>query len=242
MPTPASAMPTATRQALGDGDQVWRRVGWLEVQGGCGPEGRVGGCCRLLEGQDDTDAHDEAPVVGSRRRPRMDESLPVDGVVGRSDSDRLRTSADRQTMATGGAFEQVGKAKTSGRKADEVLYDWNGGAEGALPDVDRPEPVVATVRAGMRDMMDFQAAPPLGGAMPTSGGDTGGGGGADGVADGVADDGMPAAYKWGPTGQGDRTRPMAKLMMMKRTPGRAVRTSNLPGAPEWSTVQPWVWR
>ena len=40
--------------------------------------------------------------------------------VGRRDSDRLRTSADQQTMAPRGASEQVGKAKTSGRKADKV--------------------------------------------------------------------------------------------------------------------------
>ena len=111
-----------------------------------------------------------------------------------------------------------------------------------MPDVDRPKPVVETARVGMRDLMDFQAALPMGGAMPASEGDTGGGGGADGVADGEADGGMPTAYEWGPTGQGDRTRPMAKPMMMKRSPGRAVRTSNLPEAPEWSTVQPWVWR
>ena len=39
--------------------------------------------------------------------------------VGRC-SDRLRTSADQQTMAPKGASEQVGKAKTSGRTADKV--------------------------------------------------------------------------------------------------------------------------
>ena len=82
--------------------------------------------------------------------------------VGRC-SDRLPISADQQTMAPRGASEQVGKAKTSGRKADQVSYDWNGGAEGALPDVDRPKPVVETARVGMRDLMDFQAALPVGG-------------------------------------------------------------------------------
>ena len=53
----------------------------------------------------------------------------------------------------------------SGREADQVRFDRNGGAEMALPDVDRPEPVVATARVGMRDLMDFQAA------LPVAGGD-----------------------------------------------------------------------
>ena len=44
--------------------------------------------------------------------------------VGRSDSDRLQTSADRQTMAPRGASEQVGEAGMSGRKVDKVLYVW----------------------------------------------------------------------------------------------------------------------
>ena len=141
-------------------------------------------------------------------------------------------------MATGGAFKQVGKAKTSGRKADEVLYDRNGGAEEALPDVDRPEPAVATARVGMRDMMDFQVAPPLREwrAMPTSGGNMGGSGGADGVADGVADGGMPTAFKRRPTGRRDRTWPRAEPMMARRTPGRAVPDSDLLGTPEWSAA------
>ena len=142
--------------------------------------------------------------------------------VDRSDSDRLRTSADQQTMAPRGASEQVGKAKTSGRKADQVSYDWNGGAEGALPDVDRPKPVVETARVGMRDLMDFQAALPVGGAMPTSEGDTGGGGGADGVVDGEADGRMPTAYKRGPAGRRDRTWPRAEPMMSRWTPGGAM--------------------
>ena len=145
-------------------------------------------------------------------------------------------------MAPKGASEQVGKAKTSGRKADKVSYDWNGGAEGVLPDVDRPKPVVETARVGMRDLMDFQAALPVGGAMPTSAGDTGGGGGADGVADGVAGGGMPAAYKRGPAGRRDRTWPRAEPMMSRRTPGRAVTDFDLPGAPEGSLALPRMWR
>jgi hypothetical protein len=51
----------------------------------------------------------------------------------------------------------------SGREANQVRFDRNGGAEMALPDVDRPEPVVATARVGMRDLVDFQAALPRGG-------------------------------------------------------------------------------
>jgi len=160
--------------------------------------------------------------------------------VGRC-SDRLRISADQQTRAPRGASEQVGKAKTSGRKADKVSYDWNGGAEGALPDVDRPKPVVETARVGMRDLMDFQAALPMGGAMPASEGDTGGGGGADGVADGEADGGMPTAYERGPAGRRDRTWPGAEPMMSRRTPGRAVTDFNLPDAPEGSSALPWMW-
>ena len=110
-----------------------------------------------------------------------------------------------------------------------------------LPDVDRPEPVVAMARVGMRDLVDFQAAPPLRewGAMPTSGGDMGGSGGADGVADGVADGRMPKAYKRRPAGRRDRTRPMAEPMMLRQTPGyRAVTDSNSPGTPEGSLVLP----
>ena len=94
----------------------------------------------------------------------------------------------------------------------------------------------------MRDLVDFPAALPVGVAMPTFDGDTGGGGSADGVADGVADGGMPTAYKWGPTCRRARTRPMAEPTMMRRTPGRAVRTSSLPAAPEWSTALPRMWR
>jgi hypothetical protein len=162
--------------------------------------------------------------------------------VDRRGGDRFRTFGAQQTMAPRGASEQVGKAKTSGRKADEVFYDWNGEAEGALPDVDRPEPVVATARVEMRDMMDFQAALPVGGAMPASVGDTGGGGSADGVADGVADGGMPTAYKRGPAGRRDRTWPRAAPMMLRRTPGRAVTDFDLPGAPEGSSALPRMWR
>ena len=172
------------------------------------------------------------------RRDGAEEEFWAD--VGRC-SDRLRISADQQTMAPRGASEQVGKAKTSGRKADKVSYDWNGGAEGALPDVDRPKPVVETARVGMRDLMDFQAALPMGGAMPASEGDTGGGGGADGVADGEADGGMPTAYKRGPAGRRDRTWPGAEPMMSRRTPGRAVTDSDLLGAPEGSLALPWMW-
>ena len=50
--------------------------------------------------------------------------------VDRRDSDRFRTSADQQTMVPRDASEQVGEAGTSGRKADEVLYDWSGGPLG----------------------------------------------------------------------------------------------------------------
>ena len=100
-----------------------------------------------------------------------------------------------------------------------------------MPDVDRPEPAVATARVGMRDMMDFQAAPPLRewGAMSTSGGDMGGSGGADGVADGVADGGMPTVFKKRPTGLRDRTWPRAEPMTTRRTPEQRVPDSNLPG-------------
>ena len=128
----------------------------------------------------------------------------------------------------------------SGREADQVRFDRNGGAEVALPDVDRPEPAVATARVGMRDMMDFQAAPPLRewGAMSTSGGDMGGSGGANGVADGVADGGMPTVFKKGPTGLRDRTWPKAEPMTARRTPGRAVPDSDLLGTPEWSAALP----
>ena len=81
------------------------------------------------------------------------------------------------------------------------MYDWNSRAEGALPDVDWPGPVVATARAEMQDMMYFQAALPMGGgAMPTSEGNTGGGSSADSVANSVAGGGMPTAYKRGPAG------------------------------------------
>ena len=53
--------------------------------------------------------------------------------VGRC-SDRLRASADQQTMAPKGASEQVGKAETSGRKADKVSYDINPWKKwGAMP-------------------------------------------------------------------------------------------------------------
>ena len=120
--------------------------------------------------------------------------------VGRRDSDRPRTSADRQTMAPRGASQQVGEAGTSGRKAGKVPYDWSGGATGAPPDVDRFGPVDAVAQIGSISPMDFQAALPVGGSMPTSDGDTGGSGGADGVADDVAGGGMPAAYKRGPAG------------------------------------------
>ena len=51
----------------------------------------------------------------------------------------------------------------SGREADQVRFDRNGEAEMALPDVDRPEPVVETARVGMRDLLDFKAALPMGG-------------------------------------------------------------------------------
>ena len=70
--------------------------------------------------------------------------------------------------------------------------------------MDQPEPVVVTARVVMQDMMDFQEALPVGGAVPTSECDMGGGGSADGVADGgadgVADGRMPTAYKRGPAG------------------------------------------
>ena len=52
--------------------------------------------------------------------------------VGRC-SDRLRTSADQQTMAPKGASMQVGKAKTSGRKADKVYTIGTAGPRGPCP-------------------------------------------------------------------------------------------------------------
>jgi hypothetical protein len=162
--------------------------------------------------------------------------------VDRSDSDRFRASADQQTMAPKGASEQVGEARTSGRKADREQYDRNSGAEGALPDVNRPEPV-ERARGGMLSwMMDTMlATQPTAWVMPTSGGDMGGSGGAGDVADGVADGGMPKAYEWGPTGRRDRTWPRAEPMMSRRTPGRAVTDSNLLGALEGSLALPWMW-
>ena len=157
--------------------------------------------------------------------------------------------ADRRFGRSGEIFESESddhkwelELWRSGREADQVRFDWQGGAEGALPDVDRPGPVVATARAEMRDMMDFQAALPVGGAVPASEGDTGGGSGADGVADGAADGGMPTAYEWGPAGRRDRTWPRAEPMMSRRTPGRAVTDFNLPGAPEGSSALPRMWR
>ena len=95
----------------------------------------------------------------------------------------------------------------------------------ALSDVDRHEPAVVTALVGMRDWMDFLATLPVWGARPASDGDTGGGGGADGVADGA----MPTACKRRPAGRRDRTWPRAEPMMPRRTPGRAVADSNLPG-------------
>ena len=56
--------------------------------------------------------------------------------VGQRNSDWLQTSADQQMMAPKGASKQVGEARTSGRKANEVRYDQSSGAIGALPDVD----------------------------------------------------------------------------------------------------------
>ena len=91
----------------------------------------------------------------------------------------------------GGAPEGESSMRRSGRKADQERYDWNGGAEGALPDVDRLEPVVEMARGGMiRWVVEKMATRPMGWGVPTAGGDMGGSGGADGVADGVADGGM----------------------------------------------------
>ena len=77
-------------------------------------------------------------------------------------------------MASRGASEQVGEARTSGRKADQVLYNWNSRAEGALPDVDRPESVVERAKVEMLSwLVDItQATRPMGRVMPTSDGDT----------------------------------------------------------------------
>ena len=127
--------------------------------------------------------------------------------VGRSDSDRLRTSADRQTMAPRGAAEQVGEARKPGRKAGKVQYDWGGRATGASPDVDRSGPVADVAQIGSISTMDFQAALPVGWAMPTSDGNTRprarrSPGRRLSRADGVAGGEMPWAYKR------DRTRPM----------------------------------
>ena len=119
-----------------------------------------------------------------------------------------------------------------------MRYDRNGEAEVALPDVDRPEPAVEMAQVGMRGLLDFitQAARPWGRTMPTSDGDTRPMARRPSVAGGVADGGMSWASKR------DRTRPMAETMMMRRTPGETVRTSNLPVAPEGSAVLPRMWK
>jgi hypothetical protein len=154
--------------------------------------------------------------------------------VGWSDSDRLRTSADQQTMAPRGASEQVGEARTSGRKTGKVSYDWNGGAEGALPDVDRPEPVVERALVGMRGLLGYiaQATRSMGRVMPTSDGDTRPMARRLSRADGVAGGGLPWAYKR------DRTRPMAEPVMLRRTLGTAVTDTNLLGPQEGSLALP----
>ena len=110
--------------------------------------------------------------------------------------------------------------------------------------MDRPGPAVME-RVGMSGWWaGFAAGNPWKkwGPMPTSKGDTGGSGGAGGVADGVAGGGMPTAYKRGPAGRRDRTWLRAELMMLRRTPGRAVTDFDLPGAPEGSLALPRMWR
>ena len=159
--------------------------------------------------------------------------------VGRSDSDRLRTSAGQQTVAPKGASEQVGEARTSGRKADQV-YDLNGGAEEALPDVDRPAPEVERAMGGMLSWMSkmYLADRPRWGAVPVaSGGDTRPMARRPSRADGVADGGMPWAYKR------DRTRPMAEPVMRSRSRKTTTTTdSNLLGPQEGSLALPRVCR
>ena len=120
-----------------------------------------------------------------------------------------------------------------GREAGQVQHNRNGEAEVDLPDVERSEPAVEVAQGGMLGWMRIrlQAARPMGGAMPTSDGDTRPMVRRPSVADGVADGGMSWAYRTG------RTRPMAEPMMMRRTPGEAVRTSSLPVAPHsWSRL------
>ena len=109
-----------------------------------------------------------------------------------------------------------------------MRHDRNGEAEVALPDVDRPEPVVEVAQVGMRAMMDFiiRTTRPMGRAMPTSDGDTRPMARRPGVADDVAGGGMPTAYKRRPAGRRDRTRPMAEPVMLRWTPGEAVADSN----------------
>ena len=126
-----------------------------------------------------------------------------------------------------------------------MQHDRNGEAEVALPDVDRPEPVVEVAQVGMRAMMDFmiRTTRPMGRAMPTSDGDTRPMARRPSVADEAAGGGMPTAYKWGPVGRSDRTWPRAKPMMSRRTPGcLAVTDSDLPGTPEGSSALPRMWR
>jgi hypothetical protein len=158
--------------------------------------------------------------------------------VGWSDSDRLRISADQQTMAPRGASEQVGETRTSGRKANKVSYDCDGGTEGALPDVDRPEPVAERARVGMMGWMTqiTQATHPRWKAMPTSVGDKRPMARRPSVADGVAGGGMPWAYKR------DRTRPMAEPVMLSRSRETTVTDSNLLGPQEGSLALPRVRR
>ena len=72
-------------------------------------------------------------------------------------------AASSDEIIGSGALEWEHKPGRSGREAGQVRFDRNGGAEVALPDVDRPESVVEMTEVGMRDWMDFQAALPVGG-------------------------------------------------------------------------------
>ena len=58
------------------------------------------------------------------------------------------------------AAERKSEARRSGREADQVRHDWNGGAEVVLPNVDRSEPVADMAQVCVRDSMDLQATLP----------------------------------------------------------------------------------
>ena len=137
-----------------------------------------------------------------------------------------------------GAPEWESSMGRSSREADQVRHDRNGEAEGALPDVDRPEPAVERAQIGMVGWVAsrLQAARPWGRALPTFIGDTRPMARQPSVADGVADGGMPWDYKR------DRTRPMAEPVMLSRSRETTVTDSNLLGPQEGSLALPRVRR